>query len=210
MTHYCAKPHEVRAMLAGHEFCVVRPLNVGELDKCFQTDDGAWHVHASDGSHMSEAPIPYAVGDPVCVKEAWQAHSWASDCVTIRYRAEEKTKGFTDQVEQIFYPGGDKNAFRSIQPRGPYSWRSSTTMPRWASRLTLSVSGVAIKLLHEVTTEDVRGAGIYPADGTYHMLIQTWNQHNRAYPWDSNPWVCVARTAVHRCNIAKVRSENAA
>lgn len=104
--------------------------------------------------------VPVSVGDLLYVRENWQAHSWASDCVTIRYAAQIRHVGFTGQVEQIPYPNGDKNAFKFYSAKGPNYWRPSIHMPRWASRTTLEVTDVRVQRLQDISKKDARSEGI--------------------------------------------------
>ena len=153
--------------------------------------------------------LPYAPGDLLWVRETWQAHSWASDCVTIRYRAQEKTVGFTDQIEQIAYPEGNKNTFKFVAPKGPDHWRPSIHMPRWASRLTLRVTDVRVQRVREISEGDARHEGIPNAryavrpDLSFRDLWDSLNAP-RGYGWDANPWVAAYTFVVAHGNVDEV------
>lgn len=159
-------------------------------------------------------PIRFSPGDRLWVRETWQAHSWASDCVTIRYRAEAGTKGFTDQIEQIPYPEGKKDAFKFVACKGPDFWRPSLHMPRWASRITLEVTDVRVQRLQEITLGDICAEGLAssvydfkPVQRGFDAWINLWDSLNadRA-PWASNPWVCAVTFRPHLCNIDQMRA----
>ncbi|WP_244144821.1 hypothetical protein [Paraburkholderia tuberum] len=85
--------------------------------------------------------------------------------------------------------------------------RASMHMPRWASRITLEVTGVRVERLQDIRETDAiaEGIGKTPSgfwktygrsgvDGTYsprssfHCL---WDSINGPESWDANPWVWV-------------------
>jgi len=91
------------------------------------------------------------------------------------------------------------------QPTKDGKWRKrpSIHMPRWASRLTLEVTGVRVERLHDISEEDARAEGMQPchvngepycpavAQGRPHRLLfaLTWDELYGT--WDQNPWVWV-------------------
>lgn len=186
-------------------------------------DHWSWWEGPSHGPSLYHtAKVPYAAGDLLWVREAWQAHGWASDCVTIRYRAQEKTAGFIAQVEQIAYPEGNKNTFKYVAPKGPNHWRPSIHMPRWASRLTLRVTDVRVQRVQEITNHDAVAEGIdrvnEPQEGfrdysgsepvvAMRPSFRTlWDSLNapRGHGWDANPWVVALTFDVIRQNVNEV------
>ena len=81
--------------------------------------------------------------------------------------------------------------------------RPSIHMPRWASRITLEVTGVKVERLGDISEADAKAEGTEPyrlpvhpnrehlrhCDG-YHDL---WESINGPGSWDANPWVwCVS------------------
>ncbi len=62
-------------------------------------------------------------------------------------------------------------------------------MPRWASRITLTVNGVTLERLHEITDEGARAEGVKDR-AEYESL---WKQLNGVESWNINPWVWVVK-----------------
>jgi hypothetical protein len=98
-------------------------------------------------------------------------------------------------------------------------WRPSIFMPRWASRLTLTVTQVRVQRLQEIKGRDmiaegVRcqgchdvGTGDYSAcrdGGCFEQrgdFIHLWNSLHGPEAWDANPWVAAISFTVEKRNI---------
>lgn len=102
---------------------------------------------------------------------------------------------------------------------GPFAWKPSIHMPRWASRLTLIVTGVKVERLQDISDEDARAEGmVRRQDGWFAVVDEKrgltgaapdaraafgllWNMINGPEAWDANPWVVALSFTVHRRNI---------
>lgn len=95
-------------------------------------------------------------------------------------------------------------------------WAPSIHMPRWASRLTLVVTGVKVERLQEISREDAIAEGCEspligteapaPAHGVYladerTSFAQLWNRLHGEGAWRTNPWIVAITFAVHKANI---------
>jgi hypothetical protein len=91
-------------------------------------------------------------------------------------------------------------------------WIPSTQMPRWASRITLEITGVRVERLQDISNDDcvaegitAIGKGVRLADGIYaqagryenkastvrQLFSELWTEINGPGSWLFNPWVWV-------------------
>ncbi len=128
---------------------------------------GVWDVPEYSGI----AKVPYGQpGDRLWVRETF-GHFERNDTLkpgdTIYYRADGQCL--------------------EIEP-----WRPSIHMPRWASRITLEVTGVRVERLQEISEADAsaEGAAGHP-DGPWHAYRSLWSLINGPGSWDANPYCWV-------------------
>lgn len=77
-------------------------------------------------------------------------------------------------------------------------WKPSIHMPRWASRITLLVTGVRVERLQDISEADAIAEGAQwsacggPQKGSYKAgYAQLWESINGTGSWPANPWVWV-------------------
>lgn len=95
--------------------------------------------------------------------------------------------------------GGDYSDWESLEGE-PFRWRPSIHMPRWASRLTLEITGVRVERLQEISETDAKAEGV-EASGAVEMkdgspcytlpFERLWERINGCDSWAANPWVWV-------------------
>ena len=191
----------VLALLAG-----TKPQTRREVKKKAALDCLACGFEPSFLAHPGNADLcPYGQpGDRLYVRETWQHsnHPFGPldrDC-HIFYRA--------DYWDDPHGMDGEKS------PEGKYrEWKPSIHMPRWASRITLEITGVRVERLQDLSEADAEAEGIelvrvsesdyryldYLAkdcrDITYGSPVQSyaslWEFINGPGSWNANPWVWV-------------------
>lgn len=107
-----------------------------------------WHALIGAERPMYEIARPYgSVGDQLWVREAWVAAA--------SFDRDMPSK--IPSSSPVFYLA-DGDAPASFN-RGRY--RFARFMPRWASRITLEVTGVRVERLQSISQEDARTEGIF-------------------------------------------------
>ncbi|HDT4040777.1 TPA: hypothetical protein QHK97_002806 [Enterobacter kobei] len=124
-----------------------------------------------------------AVGDRIWVRETW-AEAGASAPDLKLYRAN--------------YPAHVPTHYENVPPTEDVRWTPSMHMPRWASRLTLEITGVRVERLRELSEDDAKSEGITPTSGgvlpgwEYRINFRDlWMSIYGADNWEANPWVWV-------------------
>lgn len=146
----------------------------------------AGKLNGGSSQYWESSPYfcPYGrPGDTLWVRETWADN--IPGCPNgITYRADHQD------------PNGDG-------PANPIKWRPSIFMPRWASRINLTITGVRVERLQDITEDDAKAEGIEQLGGgvgvlnhKYGMMTtlyaELWNSINgKKHLWASNPWVWV-------------------
>lgn len=166
-----------------------------------------------------EIRCPYGqAGDHLWVREAWRV-ARKHDAVK---PSDLRPRAMTVEYEAGGYAcNGPWNAGQwtvsdNTAPRENPAWvgklRPGMFMPRWASRITLEVTGVREERLQDISEADARAEGIetnaawpggfyrnyaLPDDGDVRALPprdscrSLWEHINGTGSWDANPWVWV-------------------
>lgn len=132
-------------------------------------------------------------GDRLWVRETWQVR----DETSYYTKADNKRHHTT-------HPGCAEVWEKTQPPEACPAWRSPLFMPRWASRITLEITGVRVERLQDISEADARAEGIryHEASKTYGEGLcfgtataafqHLWDRINgKAHPWQSNPWCWV-------------------
>jgi hypothetical protein len=134
-------------------------------------------------------------GDRIWVRETW-AEAGASAPELKLYRAN--------------YPEHVPSHYENVPPVEEIRWTPSIHMPRWASRITLEITGVRVERLQNISDEDVDAegfAGDYPTSALpalfpgepsdwSNLSMQDcygvlWKSIYGEESWQANPWVWV-------------------
>ena len=140
-----------------------------------------WYGHYGE-SGIFNCPFG-AVGDRIWVRETW-AEAGASAPDLKLYRAN--------------YPEHVPTHYENVPPADEIRWTPSIHMPRWASRLTLEITGVRVERLRDLSEDDAKSEGITPSSGgvlpgwEYRINFRDlWMSIYGADNWEANPWVWV-------------------
>jgi hypothetical protein len=211
----------VRAILDGRKSCtrrIVKPqpgpdIDPARLRACQPTIRGRYRFMGNESltprCEISIRPFAF-VGQRLWVKEAWQ--------ITSRLGTEYS----------VWYPAGGEAVGIDVGFEGPDpKWdamihedrvRNPLFMPRWASRITLEVTGVRVERLHEISDDDAKAEGAEAVHLTAaewmgnakiptrkvgrnrstvdpHVIgfMRRWHEINGVESWNENPWVwCVS------------------
>ena len=163
----------VRAILAGTKTQtrrVVKPAHKAWMDQPVTHQLGEW----------DKRPLPYGKpGDRLWVRETWQAVS-GNDRARHIMTHPRPDRGW---LEYAATPRDDEPA---------YKWRPSIHMPRWASRITLEVTGVRVERLQDISEADAISEGTpFPCGGWVGGYQKLWESIHGPGSWDLNPWVWV-------------------
>ncbi len=236
----------VRALLAGRKTQTRRVIKPQPSQRPSQIMPAKWEWYAKRGrgafsgvtaDRLVEAlaqcgGLPYAVGDRLWVREAFQtAMSDNGPCWL--YRADKERvypefdgpdEGNGPSFNYERYPADYSHWAGDVEARGP--WRSPLFMPRWASRLTLTVTEVMVERLQEISEADAVAEGApfddglpfpvekAPAGSNYiedgwdcarDWYADLWESLHGPDAWAANPWVCAITFTAESRNIDGVQ-----
>ncbi|BDD93501.1 hypothetical protein PanNE5_29410 [Pandoraea sp. NE5] len=162
------------------------------------TDRHRWHFESIGDLALCPFGMP---SDRLWVRETWGvADEWLHECVTepprtIAYRANLAAHNF-DPAYAVNTSDWGWERMR---------WRPSIHMPRWASRITLEVTGVRVERLQDISDKDCIAEGIglngaaegvllsgdLPESLPRAMYRDLWESIYGTGSWSENPWVWV-------------------
>lgn len=151
--------------------------------------------HQTTGTTMA---LPFAPGDRLYVREAWRIKH-DLDCTAPRDILPFQHRPIWFEADRDGPDYGKRTDFGRL--------RHGMHMPRWASRLTLTVTEVRVQRVQEISEEDARAEGFesYPPGRTAALQFHAiWNSLHGPDAWDANPWVVAVSFTVQRCNIDAV------
>ena len=117
-------------------------------------------------------------GGRLWVRETWQAQSITGEWWH-KVKKDERPLHNWSVVDRATLPA----SLNEMPPK----WISPLFMPRWASRITLEVTGVRVERVQDISEDDAIAEGT-GSTSVYRLLWDSINA-KRGYSWDSNPWV---------------------
>lgn len=181
----------VRAVLDGRKTQTRRMVDNVDSDNCLALRKPT-KTRNSIYTHVMDAPkhgiCPFgAVGDRLWVRETFSGNYLDDDQI-------QDIKGGRDKASDLC-------EYRADYPDGYQAadgWTPSIHMPRWASRITLEITGVRVERLRELSEEDAKSEGVTPPGGGVlpgweHRINfrELWMSIYGTDNWEANPWVWV-------------------
>lgn len=175
------------------------------------SDNGSWRWEGRNGGFVGAAGTHINEGFPDSARHHARIQPgdrlWVKETHAIVPRTAYR---MSEGVQQTLRPNDDHDA--AVYAAGwerskPGRWRPSIHQPRWASRLTLTVTDVRVEKLQDITLTDLEAEGIVPAgenlsiDEASAAWQKLWDSINGAGAWNANPWVTAYSFAVHLGNI---------
>lgn len=88
--------------------------------------------------------------------------------------------------------------------------RPSIYMPRWASRITLIVTGTKLEQLQAITEDDARAEGARADHGVHRIGFRIlWSELHGPESWHASPWVMAISFKVILANIDSAEAKAA-
>lgn len=231
----------VRSLLAGTKTQTRRVLGrlrrFGVVTEFGPTDTRGYDWHFRDPQmrwHDLRHPellkaLPWQVGDRLYLREAWRTFISLDDTAPRDLWSPEQERG-----AGIYYEaGGNLSITKGIagrewllgdgeMPAGAGRFRQGMHMPRWASRLTLTVTEVRVQRVQEISGSDAEAEGIFlhvaehsldkifrgeRSETAINRYSELWDSLNadRGFGWSTNPWVTATSFSVARSNIDEDR-----
>jgi hypothetical protein len=170
-----------------------RPTNWGHF-VAVEHGSNWWPYHSEDGESILvdgvERPMrcPYGKpGDRLWVREKWTYEGESLDAA--RASHEDMMPGLSGGID--YYAS---ESIPEIFPR----WYPSIHMPRWASRITLEITGARMERLQDMGNADAIAEGapdslreLTKTSRPLAWFIRLWESINGPAAWDANPWVWV-------------------
>jgi hypothetical protein len=179
-----------------------QPATSGDYVSCRINDQEHWGLTSGVLRALAMLGCKYRFGERLWVKE---------DCYAAWKPSFPGSVPMAGQIEQSNNRTRQATAEHPIHvwykldhPRGnPFNkpWTIANFTPRWASRITLTVTDVRVKRLHDMSEADFKAEG-----AARDLFIDRWDSmHGKAddgiYAWASNPWVFATRFSVRIGNI---------
>ena len=163
------------------------------------------------GLYMAQTLSPFGYkNDRLWVREAWRTPS-AQDNANFDLLKLLAINGRPIEESVPIQYEADKYGRNWPEGARPGRYRHARFMPRWASRISLEITGVRVEQLQDISEADAIAEGIRrirdgferfhpcPTDTAYEGLTRDpvlayrglWESINGAGSWDANPWVWV-------------------
>lgn len=213
----------IRALLAGTKTQTRRKLpaahpkfpenNILSLDVLCDPQE-VWYWDGKYDRFGASYRIPIAPGDRLWVREAHYLTDDGTSEYAVYAEDADDVQEHLRQMEDLQLRCLKVDWSKHLRKRSPIH------MPRWASRLTLTVTDVRVQRLQEISRDEAIAEGLQlesdnieqfwrwpkPHDARIYLspivaFRDLWNSIHGPDAWAANPWVAAYTFTVHRCNI---------
>lgn len=149
-----------------------------------------WSDIAEDTDyHARCGHCPYgAAGDRLWVREAWGGW-FQQGGVEADWKDTPRSWRTRELLTRV--------AYRATEPTVAKRWVTPLFMPRWASRMSLKITGIRVERVQAITDEDATAEGVLtipaktPGSTPAQRFGDLWTEINSAASWTANPFVWV-------------------
>ena len=225
----------VNALLAGRKTQTRRVLKVQPPEPCEFAGfysvplSGAFQCRFQGDTTIYTQRLPYAPGDRLWVREAHYMTYTGDYEIAVYAEDANAVREHFDLINSIAAQHNLADTWKAPHLR----LRSPIHMPRWASRLTLTVTDVRVQRLQEISEADAWAEGCKPGelndrgepfpaeephpkcgwvgwDYARDWYADLWDSLHGPDAWDANPWVAAYTFTVQHGNIDSLttRKEN--
>lgn len=211
----------VRALLAGTKTQTRRAMGQQEaLSRAYSPIIDGGKVFNYAGEELIDQ-ARFCVGDRLYVREAWSGVYAFRDTPPAQRESALTPDGPLLREDVWFWADGNPDGGDYEKPR------PGIHMPRWASRITLTVTDVRVERLIAISAEDAIAEGVVDTgrrDGAPYshftvrgvpgiviehepepVYAQLWEMINGPGSWGVNPWVAAYTFTVQHANIDAVQ-----
>jgi hypothetical protein len=199
----------VRAILGGRKTQTRREVKLDKAyHECGRHEIIEWREQNDkwfglyEWNTVASLQCPYGrIGDRLWVRETAKATATEEGIDCIHYMADDHCRSIMVSEYGLWrkmraYGGGHARAVPSIH------------MPRWASRITLEITGLRIERLNAITPDDAKAEGVecfekfqkakrgHPLNAHWVGFAWLWKSINGEQSWLANPWVWVVEFKV--------------
>jgi len=162
----------------------------------------AFEWRSTTGAYLADVAVPYTVGDRLWVRETCATWGTGPGPAPVPHPAAYAADAGWNEVRHDAKCGAK------------WKIRPAIHMPRWASRLTLTVTDVRIQRVLELSEEDAKAEGC-PAQTDEELagmdprrwFLYLWDSIYVTDAWGPNPWVVAMTFTVRRGNIDHVSGD---
>jgi hypothetical protein len=197
----------VRALLAGTKTQTRRVIKLPHGADVVVSNGKVWKPAKVDYAGYVDCPHGQP-GDRLWVRETWQFADWTDDGTPwVGYAADGTTRlcqtpneKRESRLNDIWTELSAPENYNIDGKAADRRWRPSIYMPRWASRITLEITGVRVERLQKITPAECVYEGYVSPEGTRYAQDELasldwyrdlWGSINGPGSWDKNPWVWV-------------------